>query len=62
MGVTSTATGASLNTRPDVPPRGNVDNKSDRYANTSPAQPSLCESITVHLVCVGVAAGRCGRN
>jgi len=56
--VTSIATGASLNTRPDVPTRGR-----QNTATTAPhGTQSLSPSITVHLVCarfrcaVGAAA------
>ncbi len=51
--------GASLNTRPDVPPRGNVDNTATTDRQHLTTQQSLCRSITVHLVCASwVLPGR----
>lgn len=64
MRVTSIATGASLNTRPDGPQLGAVDTTNDHHTSTKLTQQPLCQSFTVHLVCsrsVG-GSGSCQRQ
>ncbi len=56
MGVTSIATGASLNTRPDVPHVGNVDYNA-ATERTHHDTAIAVHTLTVHIVCTGSWSG-----